>query len=128
MPTDLRGCDQVPLTGATFKNPREDLQWEPVDGNTGITDRPDHMQNRREVSFNAIDLHIVEQSVMSCNSIPKFWTLCRSISNKLLDDEFSKVNIISQIHTPSERGVWVQHLSEYVHQLLDIGFATQIRM
>jgi hypothetical protein len=43
---------------------------------------------------------------MGCSSIPKFRTLCESKSNKLLEDEFSKVDtILSQMHTPSERGV-----------------------
>ena len=111
-----------------FKNPRGDLQREPVDGSMDIPDRPDRTQNRREIPFNAIDLHIIEQSVMSCSNIPKFRTLCGSKQNKLLEDEFDKVNTIPQTHTPSERGVWVQHLSEYAHQLLDIEFATQIRV
>lgn len=62
------------------------------------------------------------------NSIPKFQTLCVSKSNKDLEDDFSEVDMLSQRHTPSERGVWIQYLSKYAYQLFDTGFATQTRV
>jgi hypothetical protein len=59
MLTDVCGCDQVPLAGAMFKNLRQDLRWELVNGNMGIPDCPDYTQNRREISLDSIYLCIV---------------------------------------------------------------------
>lgn len=108
-----------------FKNCGQDLQWEPVNGNMGIPDHPNRAPNCGEISFNTIDLYIVGRSAMGYKSVPRFQTLCRSKSNRDLEDEFSKVDIISHTHTPSKRGIWIQYLSECAHQLFDTGFATQ---
>jgi len=56
IPTDVRGCDQIPLVGAIFENPGQDLWWKPVDRNRCIPDCPNCLQNLREITFYAMDL------------------------------------------------------------------------
>ena len=105
MLTDVRGCDQVPLLVAMFKDLRQDLRREPVDRNMGIPNRPDRTQNRREIPLDGVDLHLARQSVTGYRGIPKFRTLCGSKSNRFLEDELSRAGVGPQRATPSERGV-----------------------
>ena len=56
VPTDLRGCNQIALAGATFENPQQDLWREPIDRNKRVSDRPDTPRDLRESTFDAVDL------------------------------------------------------------------------
>ena len=40
IPTDVRGGDQIIVAVAMFKNPRQDLWWEPVAGRERVHARP----------------------------------------------------------------------------------------
>jgi len=85
IPTDLRGCDEIALTGAAFENSRQYLRRKPVDRNKRVLDRPGCLQNLREVMFDAIDLRKVEQSATSNRSYrdPKISDLLRFQTKKL---------------------------------------------
>jgi len=47
--TNVRGGDKIPLAGAIFEDPRQDLWWKPVGGNIRVPDRPGRLQNLREI-------------------------------------------------------------------------------
>ena len=56
IPTDMRGLDQIALAGAIFENPGQDLWWKPVGRDRRVPDRPNRLQNRGEITFDAMDL------------------------------------------------------------------------
>jgi len=45
--TNVRGGDKIPLAGAIFEDPRQDLWGKPVDRNIRVPDRPGRLQDLR---------------------------------------------------------------------------------
>jgi len=54
--TDVCGGDEIPLVGAIFENPRQDLRWKPADGNIRVPNRPRRLQNLGEIPLDVEDL------------------------------------------------------------------------
>lgn len=57
--TNVRGSGQVLLAVAIFEDPGQELWRKPVGGNKCVLDRPNHLRNLGEITFDATELRIV---------------------------------------------------------------------
>ena len=125
--TDVRGFYQVPLVGAIFENPGQGLWWESVDRNRRVPNRPNRLQNLREITFNAIDLWTVGRLAICHVRIPGDQTFCGCKPKSFLENEVSKGDGLTLgVRLPSEWRIWIQDLNQCAHELLDAELAARI--